>query len=105
MKKNFINKNKKFYFLLLLLILIVVLIMSCKKVNLLGPNNIPPPTKFPIIDDEKPEIPDYPDPTPVPDPPDEGDIEEKPDSNSKMTGMFQLQMNMNITLKQKCLDN
>ncbi|MEI0493314.1 hypothetical protein R4J17_12825 [Brachyspira intermedia] len=78
MKKNFINKNKKFYFLLLLLILIVVLIMSCKKVNLLGPNNIPPPTKFPIIDDEKPEIPDYPDPTPVPDPPEEGDIEEKP---------------------------
>ncbi|AEM22274.1 hypothetical protein Bint_1655 [Brachyspira intermedia PWS/A] len=52
--------------------------MSCKKVNLLGPNNIPPPTAFPIIDDEKPEIPDYPDPTPVPDPPDEGDIEEKP---------------------------
>ncbi|MEI0557798.1 hypothetical protein [Brachyspira intermedia] len=78
MKKNFINKNKKFYFLLLLLILIIVLIMSCKKVNLLGPNNIPPPTKFPIIDDNKPEIPDYPDPTPVPDPPEEGDIEEKP---------------------------
>ena len=52
--------------------------MSCKKVNLLGPNNIPPPTQFPIIDDEKPEIPDYPNPTPVPDPPEEGDIEEKP---------------------------
>ena len=78
MKKNFINKNKNFYFLLLLLILIIVLIMSCKKVNLLGPNNIPPPTQFPIIDDEKPEIPDYPNPTPVPDTPDEGDIEEKP---------------------------
>ena len=78
MIKNLINKNKKLYFILLLLILIVVLIMSCKKVNLLGPNNIPPPTKFPIIDDNKPEIPDYPDPTPVPDPPDEGDIEEKP---------------------------
>ncbi|MEI0698077.1 hypothetical protein R4K92_03970 [Brachyspira intermedia] len=78
MKKNFINKNKKFYFLLLLLIFIIVLIMSCKKVNLLGPNNIPPPTAFPNIDDEKPEIPDYPNPTPVPDPPDEGDIEEKP---------------------------
>ena len=78
MKKNFINKNKKFYFLLLLLILIIVLIMSCKKVNLLGPNNIPPPTQFPNIDDEKPEIPDYPNPTPLPTPPEEGDIEEKP---------------------------
>ena len=70
--------KNKLYFILLLLILIIILIMSCKKVNLLGPNNIPPPTAFPNIDDEKPEIPDYPDPTPVPTPPDEGDIEEKP---------------------------
>ncbi|MEI0747728.1 hypothetical protein [Brachyspira pulli] len=70
--------KKKVYFILPLLILIIVLIMSCRKINILGPNNIPPPTKFPIIDDNKPEIPDYPDPTPVPDPPDKGDIEEKP---------------------------
>ncbi|MEI0562423.1 hypothetical protein [Brachyspira pulli] len=68
--------KKKVYFILLLLILIIILIMSCKKVNLLGPNNIPPPTKFPIIDDNKPEIPDYPNPTPVPTPPEK--TEEKP---------------------------
>ena len=68
--------KKKVYFILLLLILIIILIMSCKKVNLLGPNNIPPPTKFPSMDDGKPEIPDYPNPTPVPDPP--GEVEEKP---------------------------
>ena len=68
--------KKKVYFILLLLILIIILIMSCKKVNLLGPNNIPPPTAFPNIEDDKEEIPDYPNPTPVPDPPDE--VEEKP---------------------------
>ena len=68
--------KKKVYFILPLLILIIVLIMSCRKINILGPNNIPPPTAFPNIDDEKPEIPDYPDPTPVPTPPDE--VEEKP---------------------------
>ena len=68
--------KKKVYFILPLLILIIVLIMSCRKINILGPNNIPPPTAFPNIYDEKPEIPDYPDPTPVPDPPDE--VEEKP---------------------------
>ena len=76
MKKNFINK--KMYFLLLLLILIVVLIMSCKKINLLSPTYIPPPTEFPNIEDDKPVIPDYPNPTPLPTPPEEGDIEEKP---------------------------
>lgn len=54
----------------------VILSVSCKKVDLLNPAYIPPPTQFPNIDDEKPEIPDYPDPTPVPTPPDEGDIEE-----------------------------
>ncbi|MEI0748150.1 hypothetical protein [Brachyspira pulli] len=68
--------KKKVYFILLLLILIIILIMSCKKVNLLGPNTIPPPTAFPNIDDEKPEIPDYPNPTPVPTPPEK--TEEKP---------------------------
>ena len=52
--------------------------MSCKKVNLLGPNTIPPPTQFPNIEDDKEEIPDYPNPTPLPTPPEEGDIEEKP---------------------------
>ena len=76
MKKNFINK--KMYFLLLLFILIVVLIMSCKKINLLSPTYIPPPTAFPNIEDDKEEIPDYPNPTPLPTPPEEGDIEEKP---------------------------
>ena len=74
MKKNFINK--KMYFLLLLLILIVVLIMSCKKINLLSPTYIPPPTEFPNIEDDKPEIPDYPNPTPLPTPPEK--TEEKP---------------------------
>ena len=67
MKKNFINK--KMYFLLLLLILIVVLIISCKKINLLSPTYIPPPTEFPNIEDDKPVIPDYPNPTPLPTPP------------------------------------
>ena len=76
MKKNFINK--KMYFLLLLLILIVVLIMSCKKINLLSPTYIPPPTEFPNIEDDKPVIPDYPNPTPLPTPPEEDKIEEKP---------------------------
>ncbi|WP_304354050.1 hypothetical protein [Brachyspira innocens] len=66
------------YFLLLLLILIVVLIISCKKINLLSPTYIPPPTEFPNIEDDKPVIPDYPNPTPLPTPPEEGDIEEKP---------------------------
>ncbi|MDO6993400.1 hypothetical protein Q5M87_05185 [Brachyspira innocens] len=74
MKKNFINK--KMYFLLLFLI--IVMIMSCKKINLLSPTYIPPPTEFPSKDDDKEEIPDYPNPTPLPTPPEEGDIEEKP---------------------------
>ena len=74
MKKNFINK--KMYFLLLLLILIVVLIISCKKINLLSPTYIPPPTEFPNIEDDKPVIPDYPNPTPIPTPPEK--TEEKP---------------------------
>ena len=74
MKKNFINK--KMYFLLLLFILIVVLIMSCKKINLLSPTYIPPPTEFPNIEDDKPVIPDYPNPTPLPTPPEK--TEEKP---------------------------
>ena len=54
MKKNFINKNKKLYFILLLLILIIVLMISCKKINILGPNNIPPPTDFRLPEDTIP---------------------------------------------------
>ncbi|MBW5409662.1 hypothetical protein E6A50_04670 [Brachyspira hampsonii] len=80
MKKNFINK--KMYFLLLLLILVIVLIMSCKKVNLLSPTYIPPPTAFPSKDNNKPVIPYYPNPTPVPTPPEETEekaIEIKPE--------------------------
>ena len=68
--------KRKVYLILFLLILIIVFIISCRKINILGPNDIPPPTAFPNIDDEKPEIPDYPNPTPVPDPPEE--TEEKP---------------------------
>ena len=52
MKKNFINK--KLYFMLLLLILIIVVIMSCKKVNILTPTHIPPPTDFRIPEDAIP---------------------------------------------------
>ena len=52
MKKNIINK--KLYFIFLLLILIIVLIMSCKKINILGPNDIPPPTDFKIPEDTIP---------------------------------------------------
>ena len=50
--------------------------MSCKKVNLLSPTYIPPPTEFPNIEDDKEEIPDYPNPTPLPTPPEK--TEEKP---------------------------
>ncbi|AEM22498.1 hypothetical protein Bint_1882 [Brachyspira intermedia PWS/A] len=54
MIKNLINKNKKLYFILLLLILIIVLMISCKKINILGPNNIPPPTDFRLPEDTIP---------------------------------------------------
>ena len=63
MKKNFINKNKKLYFILLLLILIIILMISCKKINILGPNNIPPPTDFRLPEDT---IPGHIDVNPVP---------------------------------------
>ena len=53
---------------LILSLIIILLIISCKKINLLGPNDIPPPTEFPNTE--------YPTPTPVPVPP--IDIEEKP---------------------------
>ncbi|MEI0557090.1 hypothetical protein [Brachyspira intermedia] len=54
MIKNLINKNKKLYFIFLLLILIIVLMISCKKINILGPNNIPPPTDFRLPEDTIP---------------------------------------------------
>ena len=54
MIKNLINKNKKLYFILILLILIIVLMISCKKINILGPNNIPPPTDFRLPEDTIP---------------------------------------------------
>lgn len=61
MIKNLINK--KLYFILLLLILIIVLIISCKKINILGPTHIPPPTNFKIPEDT---IPGHIDVNPVP---------------------------------------
>ena len=63
MIKNLINKNKKLYFILLLLILIIVVIMSCKKVNILSPTHIPPPTDFRLPEDA---IPGHVDVTPMP---------------------------------------
>ena len=52
------------------LVVCLILIVSCKKINLLSPTYIPPPTEFPN------ETPEYPNPTPVPNPPQEP--EEKP---------------------------
>ncbi|MEI0508008.1 hypothetical protein [Brachyspira intermedia] len=46
--------NKKLYLILLLLILIIVMMISCKKINILGPNNIPPPTDFRLPEDTIP---------------------------------------------------
>ncbi|WP_300367308.1 hypothetical protein [Brachyspira sp.] len=61
MKKNFLNK--KIYFILLLLILVIVLMISCKKINILGPTHIPPPTDFIIPENA---IPGHIDVNPVP---------------------------------------
>ncbi|MEI0518173.1 hypothetical protein [Brachyspira murdochii] len=61
MKNHFINK--KIYFLLLLLILIIVMIISCKKINILSPTHIPPPTDFTLPEDT---IPSHVDVNPVP---------------------------------------
>ena len=55
--------NKKLYLILLLLILIIVMMISCKKINILGPNNIPPPTDFRLPEDT---IPSHVDVNPVP---------------------------------------
>ncbi|MEI0531405.1 hypothetical protein R4I97_07585 [Brachyspira pilosicoli] len=45
---------------------ILILIVSCKKINLLPPTYIPPPTAFPNIGEE---LPDYPTPSPILPPP------------------------------------
>lgn len=45
---------------------VLILTVSCKKINLLPPSYIPPPTAFPNISEE---VPDYPTPTPIPPPP------------------------------------
>ena len=58
--------NKKLYLIIFLLILFAIL--SCKKINLLSPSIIPPPTQFPNNNNED-EIPNYPIPTPLPVPP------------------------------------
>lgn len=68
---NFIMK--KIFFLILL---IVAIVFSCKKINILSPVHIPPPTAFPSESDEEASIPDYPNPSPLPLPPEE--TEEKP---------------------------
>ncbi|ASJ20547.1 hypothetical protein [Brachyspira hampsonii] len=52
-------KNKVYFIISLLFI---VLIISCKKINLLSPSIIPPPTKFPVSG----EMPDYIVPSPIP---------------------------------------
>ncbi|WP_300366656.1 hypothetical protein [Brachyspira sp.] len=52
MKEMILNVSGKLFFVLLLLIL--VLIFSCKKINILGPNVIPPPTDFVVTDNTIP---------------------------------------------------
>ncbi|MEI0564380.1 hypothetical protein [Brachyspira pulli] len=46
--------KKRLYILLFLLILILLLIISCKKINILGPVHIPPPTDFRLPEDTIP---------------------------------------------------
>ncbi|MEI0565732.1 hypothetical protein [Brachyspira pulli] len=55
--------KKRLYILLFLLILILLLIISCKKINILGPVHIPPPTDFRLPEDT---IPGHIDVNPVP---------------------------------------
>lgn len=74
----YISKNK---LLIIMLFILIAFTLSCKKVNILRPSHIPPPTEFPK-DDTKPEIPDYPIPSPLPPPPDKPEdqyIEIKPE--------------------------
>ena len=60
MKKKF---NKKVYLIFSLLILVIVLIISCEKINILGPTYIPPETDFRLPEDT---IPGHIDVNPVP---------------------------------------
>ncbi|PCG19164.1 hypothetical protein [Brachyspira sp. G79] len=53
--------NKKLYLTIFLLILFTISIISCKKINLLSPSIIPPPTEFPNNE----QIPQYPIPSPT----------------------------------------
>ena len=46
--------KNKLYFISFFLIIIIVFIMSCKKVNILSPTHIPPPTDFRIPEDAIP---------------------------------------------------
>ena len=52
-------KNKVY---LIISLLFIFLIISCKKINLLSPSIIPPPTEFPVSE----EMPDYIVPSPIP---------------------------------------
>ena len=60
MKKKF---NKKVYLIFSLLILVIVLIISCEKINILGPTYIPHETDFRLLEDT---IPGHIDVNPVP---------------------------------------
>ena len=60
MKKKF---NKKVYLIFSLLIIVIVLIISCEKINILGPTYIPPETDFRLPEDT---IPGHIDVNPVP---------------------------------------
>lgn len=53
--------RNKFYIIIFLLASIFILINSCKKINLLSPSIIPPPTEFP----NNGQIPEYPIPSPT----------------------------------------
>ena len=53
--------KNKFYIIIFLLASLFILIISCKKINLLSPSIIPPPTEFP----NNGQIPEYPIPSPT----------------------------------------
>ena len=53
--------RNKFYIIILLLASLFILINSCRKINLLSPSIIPPPTEFP----NNGQIPEYPTPSPT----------------------------------------
>ncbi len=53
--------KNKFYIIIFLLASLFILINSCRKINLLSPSIIPPPTEFP----NNGQIPEYPTPSPT----------------------------------------